>query len=93
MHGEGNLLAHLVIVGYKVTYQQVRNLTFLGSMPNLIQFHIIMGSLIFSSLQNPLIEYDFKVTDLFEDLRDGIRLCRVIGLLKHDPSILTVCWI
>lgn len=23
MHGEGNLLAHLVIVGYKVTYQQV----------------------------------------------------------------------
>lgn len=25
MHGEGNLLAHLVIVGYKVTYQQVRN--------------------------------------------------------------------
>ncbi|KAL8468916.1 hypothetical protein ACS0TY_031938 [Phlomoides rotata] len=59
MHGEGNLLAHLLIVGYKVTYQQ-----------------------------NPLIEYDFKVTDLFEDLRDGIRLCRAIGLLKHDPSIL-----
>ena len=23
MHGEGNLLAHLVIVGYKVSYQQV----------------------------------------------------------------------
>lgn len=23
MHGEGNLLAHLVIIGYKVSYQQV----------------------------------------------------------------------
>ncbi|KAI3456438.1 hypothetical protein Pfo_013101 [Paulownia fortunei] len=59
MHGEGNLLAHLVIVGYKVNYQQ-----------------------------NPLIEYDFKVTDLFEDLRDGVRLCRALELLKHDSSIL-----
>ncbi|KAL0442917.1 UNVERIFIED_CONTAM: protein abnormal spindle [Sesamum latifolium] len=59
MHGEGNVLAHLVIVGYKVTYQQ-----------------------------NPLVEYDFKVTDLFEDLRDGVRLCRAIELLKHDSSIL-----
>ncbi|KAL0363236.1 UNVERIFIED_CONTAM: Abnormal spindle-like microcephaly-associated protein [Sesamum calycinum] len=58
MHGEGNVLAHLVIVGYKVTYQQ-----------------------------NPLIEY-FRVTDLFEDLRDGVRLCRAIQLLKHDSSIL-----
>ncbi|CAA0826523.1 Unknown protein [Striga hermonthica] len=59
MHGEGSLLAHLVIVGYKVTYQQ-----------------------------NPLIDYEFKVVDLFEDLRDGIRLCRAIELLKHDTSIL-----
>lgn len=24
MHGEGNLLTHLMIVGYKVTYLQVR---------------------------------------------------------------------
>ncbi|XP_059662135.1 uncharacterized protein LOC132308145 [Cornus florida] len=59
MHGEGNLLAHLVIVGYKVSYQQ-----------------------------NPLIEYDFRVTDLFEDLRDGVRLCRAIQLLQNDSSIL-----
>ncbi|CAA2992467.1 abnormal spindle-like microcephaly-associated homolog isoform X2 [Olea europaea subsp. europaea] len=59
MHGEGNLLAHLVIVGYKVSYQQ-----------------------------SHLIEYDFKITDLFEDLQDGIRLCRSIQLLKHDSSIL-----
>ncbi|XP_011096088.1 abnormal spindle-like microcephaly-associated protein homolog isoform X1 [Sesamum indicum] len=59
MHGEGNVLAHLVIVGYKVTYQQ-----------------------------NPLIEYDFKVSDVFEDLQDGVRLCRAIELLKHDSSIL-----
>ncbi|KAL7130255.1 hypothetical protein ABFS83_13G122200 [Erythranthe nasuta] len=59
MHGEGNLLAHLVIVGYKVTHQQ-----------------------------SPLVEYDFKITDVFEDLRDGVRLCRAIELLKHDASIL-----
>ncbi|KAL6567489.1 hypothetical protein OROGR_001157 [Orobanche gracilis] len=59
MHGEGSLLAHLVIVGYKVTYQL-----------------------------NLLIDYDFKVIDLFEGLRDGVRICRAIGLLKHDPSIL-----
>lgn len=25
MHGEGNLLAHLVIIGYKIPYQQVVN--------------------------------------------------------------------
>ncbi|KAK9267758.1 hypothetical protein L1049_010192 [Liquidambar formosana] len=59
MHGEGNLLAHLVIVGYKVSYQQ-----------------------------NPLIEYDFRVTDLFENLQDGVRLCRATQLLLHDSSIL-----
>ncbi|KZV16047.1 hypothetical protein F511_26176 [Dorcoceras hygrometricum] len=59
MHGEGNLLSHLVIVGYKLSYQQ-----------------------------NPLVEIDFKINDLFEDLRDGVRLCRAIELLKHDPSIL-----
>ncbi|XP_027184330.1 abnormal spindle-like microcephaly-associated protein homolog isoform X1 [Coffea eugenioides] len=59
MHGEGNLLAHLMIVGYKVTYQQ-----------------------------SSLIEYSFRVKDLFEDLQDGIRLCRAIQLLQHDSSIL-----
>ncbi|KAL6990794.1 hypothetical protein U1Q18_008916 [Sarracenia purpurea var. burkii] len=59
MYGEGNLLAHLAIVGYKVSYQQ-----------------------------SPLNEYDFTVTDLFEDLRDGVRLCRAIQLLQHDASIL-----
>uniref|UniRef100_A0A2N9F0U2 Calponin-homology (CH) domain-containing protein n=1 Tax=Fagus sylvatica TaxID=28930 RepID=A0A2N9F0U2_FAGSY len=60
MHGEGNILAHLVIVGYKLSYQQC-----------------------------PLIEYDFRVTDLFVDLQDGVRLCRAIQLLQHDSSILT----
>ncbi|XP_057963277.1 uncharacterized protein LOC131154486 isoform X3 [Malania oleifera] len=59
MHGEGNLLAHLVMVGYKVSYQQC-----------------------------PLIEYDFSLTDLFDDLRDGVRLCRAIQLLQQDCSIL-----
>ncbi|CAN8325532.1 unnamed protein product [Cochlearia groenlandica] len=60
MHGEGNLLAHLVIIGYKIPYQQ-----------------------------SPLVEYDFRVKDLFGDLQDGVRLCRAIQLLLHDPSILT----
>ncbi|XP_024993000.1 abnormal spindle-like microcephaly-associated protein homolog [Cynara cardunculus var. scolymus] len=59
MHGVGNLLAHLMIIGYKVSYQQ-----------------------------NPLVKYVFKVADLFNDLQDGILLCRVIQLLQHDPSIL-----
>ncbi|XP_058197732.1 uncharacterized protein LOC131313441 isoform X2 [Rhododendron vialii] len=60
MHGEGNLLAHLVIVGYKVSHHQ-----------------------------SPLNEFDFSVTELFVDLRDGVRLCRAIQLLQHDTSILT----
>ncbi|KAI4295878.1 hypothetical protein L6164_035876 [Bauhinia variegata] len=60
MHGEGNLLAHLVTVGYKVSH-----------------------------LQGPLVDYDFRVKDLFIDIQDGIRLCRAIQLLQHDSSILT----
>ncbi|KAE8664467.1 Binding,calmodulin binding [Hibiscus syriacus] len=59
MHGEGNLLAHLVIVGYKVSH-----------------------------LQSALVEFDFQVSDLFLDLQDGVRLCRVIQLLQHNQSIL-----
>ncbi|KAG8490581.1 hypothetical protein CXB51_013722 [Gossypium anomalum] len=59
MHGEGNLLAHLVIVGYKVSHQQ-----------------------------SALVEFNFKVSDLFLDFQDGVRLCRVIQLLRHDLSIL-----
>ncbi|KAG1347338.1 putative protein abnormal spindle [Cocos nucifera] len=60
MHGEGSLLAHLVILGYKVNYQQF-----------------------------PLSEYDFNVRNLFEDLQDGILLCRSIQLLQCDASILS----
>lgn len=60
MHGEGDLLAHLVTVGYKVSYQQC-----------------------------PLVEYDFRLTNLFPDLRDGVRLCRAVQLLLHDSSILS----
>ncbi|XP_017646793.1 uncharacterized protein LOC108487076 isoform X2 [Gossypium arboreum] len=59
MHGEGDLLAHLVTVGYKVSHQQ-----------------------------SALVEFDFQVSDLFLDLQDGVRLCRVIQLLRHDSSIL-----
>ncbi|GMI72737.1 hypothetical protein like AT4G21820 [Hibiscus trionum] len=59
MHGEGNLLAHLMVVGYKVSHQQ-----------------------------SALVEFDFRVSDLFLDFQDGVRLCRLIQLLRHDPSIL-----
>ncbi|XP_076923036.1 uncharacterized protein LOC143585026 [Bidens hawaiensis] len=59
MHGVGNLLTQLTIIGYKLSYHQ-----------------------------NPLVKYVFKVTDLFNDLQDGVLLCRVIQLLQHDPSIL-----
>ncbi|KAG4931964.1 hypothetical protein JHK87_045966 [Glycine soja] len=59
MHGEGNLLTHLVILGYKLSHQQ-----------------------------EPIVEYDFRVRDLFVDLQDGLKLCRAIQLLQHDSSIL-----
>ncbi|KAK1303643.1 hypothetical protein QJS10_CPB11g01307 [Acorus calamus] len=60
MHGEGDLLSHLAIVGYKVTHQQL-----------------------------PLAEYNFSITSLFEDLQDGLRLCRAIQLLQSDASIVS----
>lgn len=41
-------------------------------------------------MQSPLVEYNFRVVDLFEDLQDGVRLCRAIQLLQHDSSILLV---
>ncbi|KOM33818.1 hypothetical protein LR48_Vigan01g337400 [Vigna angularis] len=59
MHGEGNLLTHLVILGYKLSHQQ-----------------------------EPLVEYDFRIRDLFVDLQDGLKLCRAIQLLQHNSSIL-----
>uniref|UniRef100_A0A0E0I1F8 Calponin-homology (CH) domain-containing protein n=1 Tax=Oryza nivara TaxID=4536 RepID=A0A0E0I1F8_ORYNI len=59
MHGEGDLLMHLNIMGYKLNYQQLA-----------------------------LSEYDFTVGNLFEDLQDGIILCRIIQLLTSDASII-----
>ncbi|GAB2231563.1 hypothetical protein Drorol1_Dr00010571 [Drosera rotundifolia] len=59
MHGEGNLITHLTLLGYKVNYQQL-----------------------------PLIEYDFRVTDLFQDMQDGVCLSRAIQLLQNNSSIL-----
>ncbi|CAM8918445.1 unnamed protein product [Rhodiola kirilowii] len=59
MHGEGNLLTHLEMVRYKVSYQQ-----------------------------EPLLEYHYRVSDLLEDLQDGVLICRAVQLLRHDSSIL-----
>lgn len=41
-------------------------------------------------VQSPIVEFDFRVTDLFVDLQDGLRLCRAIQLLQDDSSILMV---
>ncbi|KAK8349899.1 hypothetical protein V6Z12_A06G173000 [Gossypium hirsutum] len=38
--------------------------------------------------KSALVEFNFQVSDLFLDFQDGVRLCRVIQLLRHDPSIL-----
>ncbi|CAL5083248.1 unnamed protein product [Urochloa decumbens] len=39
--------------------------------------------------QPALSEYDFTIKDLFEDLQDGIILCRVVQLLSSDASIIS----
>lgn len=59
MHGEGDLLMHLMTLGYKLNYQQLA-----------------------------LSEYDFTIANLFEDIQDGIILCRVVQLLLSDASII-----
>lgn len=41
-------------------------------------------------MQSSLVEYDFRVTDLFLDLQDGVRLCRAIQLLLDESSMLMV---
>ncbi|KAK8460533.1 hypothetical protein SEVIR_2G343400v4 [Setaria viridis] len=38
--------------------------------------------------QTALSEYDFTIRSLFEDLQDGIILCRVVQLLLSDSSII-----
>ncbi|KAG8080350.1 hypothetical protein GUJ93_ZPchr0007g3154 [Zizania palustris] len=60
MHGEGDLLTHLLTMGYKLNFYQ----------------------------QLSLSEYDFTIGNLFEDLQDGIILCRVSQLLTSDASII-----
>lgn len=44
----------------------------------------------FLVVQCLLLEYDFRVTNLFVDLQDGVRLGRIVQLLLQDSSILTV---
>ena len=43
--------------------------------------------------QSALEEFDFKTRDLSQDLRDGLRLCRLIEKLKGDgTSLCKVCF-
>ncbi|KAH9328068.1 hypothetical protein KI387_000176, partial [Taxus chinensis] len=39
-------------------------------------------------VQVPLADYDFHVTNLIENLQDGVRLCRLVQLLLGDASVL-----
>ncbi|KAJ9566243.1 hypothetical protein OSB04_002209 [Centaurea solstitialis] len=118
MHGVGNLLTHLMIIGYKVSYQQ--EVHFFGRVSKSWQIvtarnqldklsdnnccvrlelntgemgihHILQNLNHYATtlvVNNLLVKYVFKVVDLFNDLQDGVLLCRVIQLLQHDPSIL-----
>lgn len=51
---------------------------------------MMITSKMYIVLQGTLIEYDFRVRDLFVDLQDGVRLSRATQLLLDDSSILTV---
>ncbi|KAG0088068.1 hypothetical protein BGZ92_006649 [Podila epicladia] len=53
--GEGDIIRHLLFMGYSVLH-----------------------------IQAPLDEYDFTVNNLAVDLRDGVRLCRLVDL--HCPT-------
>ncbi|KAG0249919.1 hypothetical protein DFQ27_009719 [Actinomortierella ambigua] len=54
--GEGDIIRHLLFMGYSVLHTQ-----------------------------EPLDEYDFTVKNLAVDMRDGVRLCRLIDL--HCPDV------
>ena len=51
-HGEGDVLRHLALMGYRLYHSQ-----------------------------EPIREYDFRVSNLAVDLRDGVRLCRLVDVL------------
>eukprot|EP00505_MAST-04D_sp_SCG-Rhode-Island_P003792 Stramenopile-MAST_4_protein_3792 len=57
LSGEGDILRHLSLLGYTLTYKQTL-----------------------------LDEFDYKVDNLASDLRDGIRLCRLVELMVKDKS-------
>lgn len=68
--GEGDIIRHLLFMGYSVLH-----------------------------IQAPLDEYDFTVNNLAVDLRDGVRLCRLVDLhcpttnlskVKNGLSLLTI---
>lgn len=50
MHGEGNLLAHLVIIGYKIPYQQVifseELMQCLNTRSRLLIYNVLLTSII-----------------------------------------------
>eukprot|EP00850_Spirogloea_muscicola_P017114 SM000144S00662 [mRNA] locus=s144:6259:15298:- [translate_table: standard] len=61
----------------------IRHLGFLGYRVTYVQARAQ------GSCSAPLLEYDFRVINVAVDLRDGVRICRVIQVLGHDTSLLT----
>ncbi|KAI5079800.1 hypothetical protein GOP47_0005279 [Adiantum capillus-veneris] len=59
MHGEGDVVGHLGVLGYHVTH-----------------------------VQAGLADYSFEIENLIEDVKDGVRLCRLVQVLLADPSLL-----
>jgi abnormal spindle-like microcephaly-associated protein len=57
MAGEGDVLRHLALVGYKLMYEQ-----------------------------SYIDEFDYSVTNIAVDLRDGVRLARVADLLRRSSG-------
>ncbi|TVU38865.1 hypothetical protein EJB05_12260, partial [Eragrostis curvula] len=53
-----------------------------------LMMHLTTMGYKLSYQQSALSEYDFTIRSIFEDLQDGIILCRVVQLLLSDSSII-----
>lgn len=78
------ILLHLATKSTMSKYAIIYNIcTF-----SIIQFYAQCHNNCF--LKVPIVEYNFNVSNLLEDVRDGVRLCRVVQLLKCDTSVFSV---
>jgi len=56
----------------------------------LIVKHLERYGIFVYHVQNPLDEYEFSIDNLAVDLKDGVRLAKMIELLSHNSDILSV---